>query len=324
MNDEKIYIIILNYNGWKDTIECLESVLKLEYNNFQVIVCDNNSSNDSWNKIIDWAEGKERVLESKKEEYVFPLEKKPLSYAIINKDTLEQKNEKILLLQTENNGGFAFGNNCGIKYAIKQNDYRYIWFLNNDTVVDKKALINLKQYVERKENIGICGSKLIYYSNEDKIQGLAGKYNPITGYTQHIMEEKDLYKMSYVIGASMLVSKDFIKKVGLMNEVYFLYYEEIDWIERGKNLFKIDVCLDSVVYHKEGASIGEISAFSAYYLFRNVLLFTWYYYKKFFIIVFFIIFLKIFNPLKKRPYKRFNMLKRVIKGFYRNKNIRFL
>lgn len=316
MKDGKIYIVILNYNRWKDTIECLESVLKLDYLNYQVIVVDNNSSDNSFNEMISWAEGVNKVENTLFERLVFPLEKKPVSYSIIDINNVVSRKEKVLFLQTGENLGFAGGNNVAVRYILKQNDFSHIWFLNNDTVLEKKSLFLLKEYMDRKKNIGICGSKLVYYHDSKKIQGLAGYYNPMLGIGKHICNENELKNMSYVIGASMLVKKDFIEKIGLMNEFYFLYCEEIDWTERARGIFDIDICLDSIVYHKEGASIVTRSSFAEYYSLRNRLIFTWIYYKKYLLTVFIRMLMSIFYPFHKRPYKRLDMLKKVVRDAY--------
>lgn len=316
MKEEKIYIIILNYNGWKDTIECLESVLKLDYSNYQIVVCDNNSTDASFEKMIEWAQGKRCIEKTLYKNIVYPLERKPISYAILNKN-LEKRIEKVLFLQTGKNLGFAGGNNKGVHYALKQNDFSYIWFLNNDTIVQKDSLCILEKYINKNPKLGICGSKLLYYDNPQNIQGLAGYYNPILGIGRHICKEYELNNMSYVIGASMLVKKAFIEKIGLMNEFYFLYYEELDWAKRAEKIFDIGTCLDSIVYHKEGSSIGSRSSFSEYYLLRNKLVFTWIYYKKYIFFVFIRMLMNIFHPYHKRPYKRCQMLKKVIKGAYK-------
>jgi GT2 family glycosyltransferase len=96
--------------------------------------------------------------------------------------------------------------------------------------------------------------------------------------------------MSYVIGAAMLVRREFIEQIGLMNEDYFLYFEEIDWATRGASQYKLGYAPKSVVYHKEGASIGTSasggSALSVYYLYRNRLLFTWRFHRCFILTVF--------------------------------------
>lgn len=110
----------------------------------------------------------------------------------------------------------------------------------------------------------------------------------------------------------MLVKKDFIEKIGLMNEFYFLCFEEIDWTKRAKGMFDIDICLDSIVYHKEGASIVTRSSFAEYYSLRNRLIFTWIYYRKYLLIIFIRMLMSIFYPF----YKRLYMLRKVVKDAY--------
>ncbi len=151
----KIYIIILNYNGWKDTIECLESVLKNDYENYQIIVVDNDSPNNSMEYIINWAKGKQEVIydeNSQLKHLSQPFESKPLEYVLYTKEEAlnggdkekESKlNNPIIFIQSGENGGFAAGNNIGIKYALTKDDFEYVWLLNNDTVVDEYALYNL-------------------------------------------------------------------------------------------------------------------------------------------------------------------------------------
>lgn len=317
MNKEKVYIIILNYNGWENTIECLESVLKIDYSNFQIIICDNNSTDNSFEKIIEWSEGYRVVEKTLYKNIIYPLEIKPIDYDIIDINLMKKSNKKLLFLKTAKNLGFAGGNNQGIKYAMKQNDFKYIWFLNNDTVVEKNSLRKVVEYISKSNKLGICGSKLLYYDNPNIVQGLAGRYNPFLGISKHIYNISDLNKISYIIGAAMLVKKEFLETVGLMNEFYFLYYEELDWVKRAENKFKIDVCLDSIVYHKEGASIVTRSSFSEYYLLRNRLIFTWIYYRKYIVSVFFRMVINIFHPYHKRPYNRIKMLKDIISDAYK-------
>jgi len=151
----KVYIIILNYNGWKDTIECLESVLKNDYKNYQIIVVDNNSPNNSMDYIINWADGKQEVVYDENSQLKYlsqPFEPKPLDYVFYTKEEAlsggdrekEVKlNNPIIFIQAGENGGFAAGNNIGIKYALAKDDFEYVWLLNNDTVIKTNSLSNM-------------------------------------------------------------------------------------------------------------------------------------------------------------------------------------
>lgn len=271
MNNSKAYIIVLNYNGWKDTIECLESVLKNDYLNYQIIVVDNASTNNSMQHIIKWANGSllpscdNSVLEN----LVIPFNTKPIDYDFYTdkqlSDSKTSSSKKLIFIQSSRNGGFAAGNNLAIQYIQTQNDYSYIWLLNNDTVIKNDALSELVKYAE-KNKTGITGSSLYYYHNPERIQAYGGHVNKFFGTSSHILDAKSIEDdLNYIVGASFLIKKEVIDKIGLLPEEYFLYYEETDYcFNARKNGFKLGVSLESVVYHKEGGSTGarEKSEFS--------------------------------------------------------------
>jgi len=155
--NKKVYVILLNYNGWKDTIECLESVLKNDYNNYQIIVVDNDSPNNSMEYIVNWAEGKQEVLydENAPLKYLSqPFEDKPLAYVYYTKEQAlrggdkeqEKKYKKtpMIFIQAGENGEFAAGKNIGMKYALAKDDFAYIWLLNNDTIILRERLLGTK------------------------------------------------------------------------------------------------------------------------------------------------------------------------------------
>lgn len=250
MKYPKVWIIILNYNGADDTLQCIESLYKLDYDNFYVIVLDNHSKDNSEDII--------KAYQSAHPEYPFVFK------------------------QTGKNGGYAAGNNIGIRYALQFPDTAYVWILNNDTLVTSDSLKLMINKVEADPTIGICGSKLIYSWDKSRVQAYGGAYNPVTGISYHILDPKHLDKLYYVVGASALVSREFLEKIGLMCEDYFLYYEETDWAARAKGKFKMACAENAVIYHKEGASIGvnhnknkkKSSDLSFYYSIRNRLLFT--------------------------------------------------
>ncbi len=268
----KVYIIILNYNGWRDTIECLESVLKNDYKNYQIIVVDNNSPNKSMDYIKSWADGKQEVIydeNSQLKHLSQPHEPKPLDYVYYTKDEATQGGDKgreakhknpLIFIQAGRNGGFAAGNNLGIKYALAKNDFEYIWLLNNDTVIEKDSLFSIVNYANKNE-IGICGSALMYFDNPNKIQAYGGIINRFFGTAKHNLDKNEINKkLDYVVGASFLINKKVISKIGLLPEEYFLYYEETDYCFNAQNnAFKIGIDSNSIVYHKEGRSTGASS-----------------------------------------------------------------
>ena len=297
---KRVYVIVVNWNGWRDTIECLESVFRLEYPDYRVIVSDNGSMDDSLSRIVDWAKGDSTVAPVSEHPLhsalVNPPVKKPLSYVTYGRSQAEEGGDRsldphLILLQAGENLGFAGGNNVGLKYALARGDFDYIWLLNNDTVVDPQSLRCLVNRLAEKPSAGICGSTLVHYGSQTKIQARGGGwYCKWIGLPWHIGQldkvsarpkQAHVEKwMNYVVGASMLVSRDFIHKVGLMSEDYFLYFEELDWVLRAGPHFNLAYAPESIVYHKLGASIGtstdprKKSLICEYYSIRNRIKFT--------------------------------------------------
>lgn len=333
MRASKVYIIILNYNGWRDSIECLESIFKLNYENYQVIVVDNASTDGSAEKIKSWAAGDLEVKADNALKYLsFPPVPKPISYT--EYDTIPAAStpdkSKLILIHAGSNGGFAAGNNVGVKYALQKNDFDHLWLLNNDTVVEKDSLKELVVTAEKEENknSGIIGSRLLYYYRPNILQGIGGKYNKWLGSSVHLGENTpdnsfnynlDI-KLDYIIGASMFVRKIFIRDVGLLNEKYFLYFEEIDWAVRAKKHgYSLKICTKSKIYHKEGATIGgsnlnlnNKSLFSDLSYLRSKLLFTRQHYPLCMITVYLSTIITIINRIKRKQSDRIPFLLKVL------------
>ena len=293
MTNKKVYIVILNYNEWQDTIECLESVLKSDYKNYQVIVVDNNSPNNSMNYLIKWAKGEIDLWlpdTNPLKNMSFPLKGKPIEYILYTKKEAEkggneEKENKlknpIIFIQAEENKGFAAGNNIGIKYAFAKNDFEYIWLLNNDTVIEKDTLKKFVISMNENKNIGLLGSVQYYYNNPNKIQAIGGGFNKLTANFWNYQSLKNIEKVYYVYGASMFFRKECFKRVGLLNEEYFLYYEEIDLAERIKNsVFRQKVDKNIKIFHKHSGTISKKgNVFREYFLEKNKILFYKKYYK---------------------------------------------
>lgn len=329
----KVAIVLVNYNGWIDTIECLESLAKLDYPDYHVIVVDNDSDDDSVNMILAWSEGKlpcQIASDQIGQRFAYPPVPKPWVVNIVDLPAPSQfqpvPRQAIILVKSPENGGFARGNNCGTEIALKVLQADYIWYLNNDTVVKPDALYQLVScYLDCLVNdrkAGIIGSKLLYYHQPDRIQAIGGVFNPYMGLTKHIGgHEMDLgqydqlpasFKIDYIIGASMLVSLPFLEQVGYMSTDYFLYFEEIDWTIRGKSKgYEIVYCPKSIVYHKEGASTGgatsqrkEASFLSDYFDKRNRILITRKFYARYLPILYLTFIGVILNRIRRRKFNR--------------------
>lgn len=283
MKYPKVSIIILNWNGWEDTIECLESLYQINYPNYDVILVDNASSNDSLKKIKEYCDGK---IEVESNFFRYNHTNKPIKLLEFIKGDFEinnsifreflslSANKRLILIKNDKNYGFAKGNNIGIEYAIKNLDPRYVLLLNNDTVVDKCFLNELINCGERKENIAAIQSAIYYYNDKNKLQSLGGNLNIVTGGEYNLTANEDFLDCDRLIGAAMLIKLNAIEKVGLIDEKYFLYMEETDWCYRAKKKgFKLEGCKKSKVWHKLYSSSGKNNPILNYYWTRNMILF---------------------------------------------------
>ncbi|MFH1986428.1 MAG: glycosyltransferase family 2 protein [Pseudomonadota bacterium] len=290
-----VAIILVNWNGWEDTIECLESVFRLDYHHYRVIVVDNASANNSLAFIKEWAEGKRAVNidpNNPLSRLSSPPLPKPVPYVELTREAAERGdvaavgNVPLVLIQSGENLGFAGGNNIGLRLSLRMPETEYAWLLNNDTVVEPGALSALVKRSRAVENCGIVGSTLLFYSDPDTVQALGGAtFNKWRAKAKHIgalsknrelsISELDEIERTtaYPIGASMLVGTAFLRDVGLMEESYFLYYEELDWVCRGLPHYRAAYAADSLVYHKVGKSAGDESPMSWHFLCRSRLLF---------------------------------------------------
>lgn len=250
-------IVIVNYNSTNDTIKCLDSIYKSNFQDFHIIIVDNQSKKDEYIKLKHY-----------------------VSHSSIS--------SKITLLLSHKNGGFAFGNNLGIKYAQSNfNNWDFIWLLNNDTVIKPESITQINNQIKLlAPNCGIFGHLLLYLDNPQLIQAAGGKYNKILGQGININSRKPNAvpyntpnSIDYIIGASMIIKKDFINDVGLMSEDYFLFFEELDWIERGKKNGWIFQYFPNIsILHAHGGSTtkkdSSTSLFAEKCSFRSRILFT--------------------------------------------------
>ena len=289
--DPTIAIVVLNWNGWENSIECLESIYKVDYPQYHLILVDNASEDDSLEKIRDYCRG-DLKTDSNYVEYTDenkPIFIKEIEYNEIMKNELEQafingsNNENnLILIKNDENYGFAEGNNIAIRFAMKKLNPDYVLLLNNDTVVDKDFLKELIEVAKKRDNIGFIGPKIYFYTPDDvsKIVTFAGgelnktycQPNPL-GADQIDNGNFDLEKkVDYVEGSCLLIKNELITELGVFDPEYFTYWEEIDWCIRGQKAGYDSVYAPkAVIWHKGRAS--DLSANSIYYMIKNRFLF---------------------------------------------------
>ena len=239
-SEPKVIIVVLNWNGKRVTVKCLESLKEIDYGNYEILLVDNGSTDGS-------------------------------------QECFRVRYPEIKLLGNEANLGFAEGNNVGIRRAMEWHA-DYVLLLNNDTTVHESFLSELVRVAESDSRIGFVGPK-IYYDNchgrRDVIAFAGGRINLWIGKArnmgegeQDIGQYEDIKQVSYIQGACLLAKREAIERIGLLDPTFFAYWEETDWCTRGCRAGYLSVFAPTAkIWHKVAASSG--SARRTYYRTRN-------------------------------------------------------
>lgn len=285
---EKVCIILLNWNNWKDTIDCLESLDDLNYYPYQIVIADNDSDDHSVERIVEYLHQKE--LSGNNESYFILSEDEIYSQSFLPEtysQPLPNSDYPVLIIRNKGNYGFGKGNNVALKLFLSQRDAEYAWLLNNDTTVDKNALHYLVKEISKDSQVGAVGSTIFYHDNPSKIQTIGGgAFFPYLGQARLLYKNQNKNilaqnlsriirkKLFYIMGASLLIKKEVLQEVGVFDEDYFLYAEEMDLCYRiRKKGYSLAVSLCSWIYHKESSSLKDKKHFYYFYLFKSNLLF---------------------------------------------------
>jgi hypothetical protein len=291
-NAGQVAIVLVNWNGWRDSIDCIRSCLSLGYTARRIILCDNASADGSADIIARWAAGALDVPVA--DDCPLPLDPKarPASFAMLDRAAAEAGDDgggaELIIVQSGGNLGFAGGNNIGMRWALARG-CSHVWLLNNDTVVPADSLARLL-LASCAANAGLTGGMLADYERPDRVQAFAGAMSMSTFIGRHLgvgerlplpepasnIINRDPLRAGeeyYPIGASILASANFLRDIGLMDEEYFLYYEETDWVMRNAGRWPIVLAPDSVAFHRHGASANTsaegTSVGSVAFLFRS-------------------------------------------------------
>lgn len=230
----KVFIVLLNWNGCRDTSLCLDSLSFLEksdlFSKF-IIVVDNGSSDDSVSVLGE----------------------------------LNKKFDFILLKSSENLG-FSGGNNIGIQYALN-NKADFIWLLNNDTIVDEKSLQEMVTLMLANHKVGVVGSSIFFMDSPHELQSFGGgKIYGVSGHTRNYISEVPDNKIDYLTGCSLLVRREVFESVGLLNDDYFFLWEDVEFSQKVKKYgWCLSVASKSLVYHKASSSVKKSSPLQTYY-----------------------------------------------------------
>jgi hypothetical protein len=237
----RVSIIILNWNGLKDTEECLESLKKITYPSYEVIVVDNASIGDDV-----------KVLRERFGDY-------------------------IQIIENDRNYGFAQGNNIGIKHALKGGD-QYVLLLNNDTIVDPEFLSELVNASESDPQIGLAGPKIYFYHEPNRIWFAGGKislFSASSNRGRNLIDKGEFDKVDYVdfiSGSCMLIKRSVLESAGLLDPVYFFGIEDVDMSLRTTQAGFSNIFVPgSMIWHKVFSS-GIKRPDIPYYTSRNTII----------------------------------------------------
>lgn len=222
--EPSVWIVLLNWNGWRDTLACLKSLDALNYRNWHPVVVDNASGDDSVSRI-------------------------------------RTGRPDIDLIEAGGNLGFSGGCNVGIRHAL-EHGADYVWLLNNDATVDAGTLGAMVDLAEREKTIGAVGSVLYYMDRPDMVQAWGGGWIDYwKGQAGHYLTSVPEAKLQYLTAASILIRRKAFGDVGLFDENnFFMYWEDVDFSSRLRKCgWRLAVAVNSHVLHKENGSTGKVN-----------------------------------------------------------------
>ena len=239
IQNNKVAIIIVNWKQYELTKSCLSTLKSSKFNDFQIILIDNESNQKELND-------------------------------------LKNQFDQVKTFTSEKNLGFTGANNIGINYAIK-NQFEYVMLLNNDTEIDKNFINPLLEALQKYNKLGAVQPVIMNFYQNKKVWNAGGNLNKFFGYTSVIKKPKYINrKIDWITGCCILIKTVVIKKVGLLDENFFAYYEDVDWSIRIKKAgYDLAVVKSSLIYHhgskasKNESSEGTLSPFVHYLNIRN-------------------------------------------------------
>ncbi len=226
MGQHSVSVILVNWNGRNDTLECLRSLAKASYEPMRIVVVDNASSDGSV-------------------------------------DAVRREFPSVDMIANETNARFAGGNNIGIRQALGRGA-DFVLLLNNDTTVDPMFLTELVKTTEADQEIGMVGAKIYYYHDPKRIWFAGGRIEWWKGWMSHVgLREEDhgqydtVRDVDYITGCCLLVKRAVVEKVGALDERFFMYGEDADWCLRARAAgFRTVYQPKAMIWHKLSVSSG--------------------------------------------------------------------
>lgn len=246
MREPRVSIIILNLNSHEVTLDCVLSLRKMDYQNFEVVLVDNGSVDSSPEKIVEGA-------------------------------------PEIRLIKNETNLGFAGGNNVGMRDAIHRGA-DYVLLLNNDTIVAPDFLSQLIQVAGSDSKIGALSPKILFFDRPDQLNYAGGIHKRWRLFPKTIgLFQRDdgrydeIREVSFLTGCALLIKAEVVRKIGVLEEVYFHFYEDIEWsLRMVQSGYKGVYVPKAKIWHKEhyDTNRNHANGFIEFYLARNNMIFV--------------------------------------------------
>src|SRR2546428_6222062 len=240
----RLCVAVINYNGSRDTLECLRSLGRSTYTEFETLVVDNASKDDSVKRI-------------------------------------QAECPEVEVVRLERNAGYAGGCNEALRRALSL-DAAQCLVLNNDTIVDSHAMGLLIELLRDRPEVAAVGPKVLDYYHRRHILSMGGSINMKTGWSEHTgkgEEDRGAPNLPYEVhgfldGSAMMLSLDVVESTGMMDESLFLYFEDSDWCYRArKNGYSLMIEPRAVVWHKLGGAAGPTDPRVQYISNRNRVIF---------------------------------------------------
>ncbi len=235
-------VVVLAWNNLADTLECLESVKRLDYPNRETILVDNGSTDGTATAVREQ----------------FP---------------------QVHVIENARNLGYAAGNNVGMEHAL-EHGADYVMLLNNDTVVGQDLISNLVEVAGQHPDAGILGPKIYYYDDPNRIWYAGGKWRREHARVHHVGvgrldtgESSEVVETDYVTGCALLTRRPVVERIGLLDPRFFYSWEDVDWCYRARREgYRCLFVPQAKVWHKVNTGLGGKTPTYWYYITRNNLL----------------------------------------------------
>ena len=285
----RVFVVLLNYNGWRNTIECLESVLRSDYPELRVIVVDNCSTDESRHEIREWCLGRTAapLPGGALSPLCTPPIPKPVPLAEWPRAHLDDGPVEwirgVNVVLAEKNLGFSAGNNVMLRYVQRHEPEAMTLLLNNDTVIAPTAIAAM---VERatvdEDGLTAVGATILQYHRPDRVETLGGGSvstwhgcSEMIGWDTTRDAPRPDVTMHYVSGCCVLIPPAALSRVGLLDERFFIYNEDADWGIRARAAgIRLSYASSAEVWHKGSATMVVKTAFYDYHSVKSLLHFA--------------------------------------------------